>query len=121
MCDLFLQVGWQIDDVDRIEGTLLGTDTATNAESFRDEGNLAFWRDLDTELTGLDDRTTLLAFLSAFLRLALVAVDDSDTDTRLACRPHPTKLGLPSQFVTHPGSLCLGLMWSVGCPVLLPG
>lgn len=34
MCDLFLQVGWQIDDVDRIEGTLLGTDTATNAESF---------------------------------------------------------------------------------------
>jgi hypothetical protein len=60
--DLALEVCGQVDDLDGVEGALLGADTAS-----------------DTQLSGLDDGTRLLALLATFLRLALVRVDDGDT------------------------------------------
>lgn len=40
MGDLGLEIGRQINDVDGIEGTLLGADTTAYAKSFRDKGDL---------------------------------------------------------------------------------
>lgn len=79
MCDLALEVGGQVDNLDGVEGALLGADTATDTEALTDEGDLAGAVDFDTQLAGLDDGTRLLALLATFLRLALVGVDDGDT------------------------------------------
>lgn len=79
VCDLALEVGGQVDNLDGVEGALLGADTATDTEALTDEGDLAGAVDLDTQLAGLDDGTRLLALLATFLRLALVGVDDGDT------------------------------------------
>jgi hypothetical protein len=38
--DLALQVGRQVDDMDRAERTFLRTDTTTDTEALRDESNL---------------------------------------------------------------------------------
>ena len=40
MGGLLLQVARQVDDGDRLEGTLLDADAATDAELLRDGGNL---------------------------------------------------------------------------------
>jgi hypothetical protein len=77
--DLALEVCGQVDDLDCVEGALLGADTASDTQTLTDEGNLAGGVDLDTQLSGLDDGTRLLALLATFLRLALVRVDDGDT------------------------------------------
>lgn len=71
MGDLGLEVGGQIDDVDGIKGTLLGADTATDTQSFGDEGDLAFGGDFDAELARAYDGARLFAFLPTFLWLAL--------------------------------------------------
>jgi hypothetical protein len=67
---LRLEIGGQVDDVDGIEGTFLGTDAAADAETFRDEGDFAVGVDFDAEFAGADDGAGFLAFLSAFLGLA---------------------------------------------------
>jgi len=77
--DLRLEVGGQVDDVDGIEWTLLRADTASDAQAFRDEGDLAFGSDFDAEFARPHDRARLLALLATFLRLAFVRIDDSDT------------------------------------------
>jgi hypothetical protein len=77
--DLALEVCGQVDDLDGVEGALLGADTASDTQTLTDEGDLAGGVDLDTQLSGLDDGTRLLALLATFLRLALVRVDDGDT------------------------------------------
>jgi hypothetical protein len=79
VCDLALEVCGQVDNLDGVEGALLGTDTAADTQALTDEGDLAGIVDLDTQLAGLDDGTRLLALLTTFLRLALVRVDDGDT------------------------------------------
>ena len=79
VCDLALEVCGQVDNLDGVEGALLGADTASDTQTLTDEGNLAGGVDLDTQLSGLDDGTRLLALLATFLRLALVRVDDGDT------------------------------------------
>lgn len=66
--DLGFQVGGQVDDVNGTERTLLGTDTTTDAKTFRDEGDLGLGGDLDTELAGTDHRARLLTFLATFLK-----------------------------------------------------
>ena len=75
--DLRLEVGGQVDDVDGIERTFLGADTATDTETLRDEGNLGRAVDLNTELSGTDDGARFLALLTTFLcgRLERVSVD----------------------------------------------
>ena len=77
--DLALEVRGQVDDLDGVEGALLGADTASDTQTLTDEGDLAGGVDLDTQLAGLDDGTRLFALLATFLRLALVGVDDGDT------------------------------------------
>lgn len=67
MCHLCFQIGRQIDDVYSAERTFLRADTASDAETFRDEGNFGLRSDFDTELASANDRTGLLAFLATFL------------------------------------------------------
>ena len=79
MGDLGFEVCWQIDDVDGIEWTFLGTDTTANAESLGYESNLGVGGHFNTQFTSTDNRTRFFALLSAFLGLALVAIHNSDT------------------------------------------
>lgn len=65
--DLALEVGGQVDDGDGVEGAFLRADTATDAETFGDEGKLGLGCDLDAELARPDDGAGLLAFLTTFL------------------------------------------------------
>jgi len=48
VCDLSLEVGGQVDDVDGVEGAFLGTDTAADAQAFADEGYAGGGVDFDT-------------------------------------------------------------------------
>lgn len=50
MSDLSLEVCGQVDDVDGVEGAFLRTDTATDTQALRDEGDLGIGGDFDTEL-----------------------------------------------------------------------
>ena len=68
MRDLRFQIGGQVDDVDGGEGTFLHTDTASYAESFRNESDLRVRGNFDAELARSNDRTRLLALLTTFLR-----------------------------------------------------
>lgn len=67
MGDLSLEVRGQVDDVDSIERTLLGADTASYAQALGNEGDLGVGRDFDAQLAGADDGAGLFAFLSTFL------------------------------------------------------
>lgn len=69
--DFGFQVGGQVDDVNRAERALLGTDTTSNAKALGNEGDLGFGRDFDTELSGADDRTRSFTLLATFLWFAL--------------------------------------------------
>lgn len=55
MGDLSLEIGRQIDNVYGVEGAFLRADTATNAETFRNEGNASVCIDFDTEFSGAND------------------------------------------------------------------
>lgn len=67
MSDLGLEVGGQVDDVDGIEGTFLGADTASNTQPLRYEGNLGGGIHFDAQFARADNRARLFAFLPAFL------------------------------------------------------
>ena len=71
MCDFFLEVGWQVNDVDGVEWAFLGTDATSYAETLGDEGDFAFGSDFDAELACADYGAGLFALLSAFLWFAL--------------------------------------------------
>merc|ERR1719357_1129166 len=73
-----VQVGGQVDDRHRLERTLLYTDAATDAQTFRYGCNLITWSDLDTELSHPHHRAAFLALLPASLGFALVRGDDGD-------------------------------------------
>eukprot|EP00968_Pinguiococcus_pyrenoidosus_P004549 scaffold301_cov243-Pinguiococcus_pyrenoidosus.AAC.54 len=68
MRDVLLQILWQVDDRDGLEGALLGADVAADAERLRDEGDLGVGRDLDAQLALAHHRTLALAFLPAMQR-----------------------------------------------------
>lgn len=65
--DLSLQVGGQVDDVNRTERALLRADTTTNAQSLGDEGDLGLGGDLDAKFASANHRARLFAFLTTFL------------------------------------------------------
>lgn len=65
--DLGLEVGRQIDDMDRAERTFFRTDTTSNTETLGDKRNLRFGSDLDAELASADNWTGLLTLLTTFL------------------------------------------------------
>lgn len=67
MGNLGFEVGRQIDDVDGTERAFFRTDATSNAETFRDEGDLGLRGDFDTETPTANHRAGLLALLPAFL------------------------------------------------------
>ncbi len=77
MGDLALQVGGKVDNGDGVKRTLLGADTATNAERLGDEGEARLGGDLDAELAAADDGARLLAFLATLARAALFPMTPS--------------------------------------------
>ena len=62
-----LEIGRQIDDVDSIEGALLGADTASNTQTFRNEGDARLGSHFDAELASSHHWARLFAFLTTFL------------------------------------------------------
>ena len=57
MSDLSLEVGWQVDDVDRTKRAFFRADTTTDAQTFGDVGDFGLGRDFDTQFTGSDHGT----------------------------------------------------------------
>lgn len=76
MGDLGLEVGGQVDNVNGSEGTLLGADTTTNAQTFGNEGDLRRGIDFNAKLACADHRTRLLALLTTFLQLISLRADN---------------------------------------------
>ena len=85
-----LEVGRQIDDGNGAERAFLGADTASNTQALREKGDSRVWRHFDTQLAAAHHRTRLLALLTTFLGLALVAVDDGDTGRQLLAHRYPS-------------------------------
>lgn len=73
MGELALEVGGQVDDIDRAERAFLGADTTTNTQLLRDERNLGRRLDLNTELAYYIDKycTLVLFLLRSFLVLPI--------------------------------------------------
>ena len=69
MSNFRLKICRQINDVDGTERAFFGTDTAADAETFGNIGDLGLWGNLNTELAGSDHRARLLALLTAFLNI----------------------------------------------------
>ena len=69
--DLSFKIGGQVDDMNCTEWALLWAYTTTDAQALGDIGNLRFGSDFNTKLSCPHNRATSLAFLSAFLWLAL--------------------------------------------------
>lgn len=67
MRNLGLEIRGQIDNVDGIKGALLGANTASDAETFGDEGDLGLGGDFDAQLSRAHDGAGLFALLPAFL------------------------------------------------------
>nr|POE47619.1 hypothetical protein CFP56_00950 [Quercus suber] len=80
VADLRFEIGRQVDDIDGVERTFLGADTTPNAKSFGNKGDFAVRSNLDTKLARAHNRTRFLAFLPTFLWLALVGVDNGNTE-----------------------------------------
>mmetsp|Transcript_88045 Transcript_88045/g.188938 ORF Transcript_88045/g.188938 Transcript_88045/m.188938 type:complete len:269 (+) Transcript_88045:1322-2128(+) len=76
---LLAEVLRKVDDGDRLEGALLGADTATNAERLRDPGEFGVFLHLDAELACSHHGAELLALLLALFRLATVRVHDGNS------------------------------------------
>ena len=56
MCDLRLEIGGQVDDINGPKRALLYTDTTSYTKTLGDESNLGLWSNLDAELAGAYDR-----------------------------------------------------------------
>ena len=78
MGNLGFKVGRKIDDVDSAKGAFLWANATSYAEPLGYKGNFRFRGDLDAEFPSPNHRTRLFAFLTTFLRLAFVAIDDRD-------------------------------------------
>jgi hypothetical protein len=78
--DFLRETLWQIDDLYCFEGASLNAHTATNTKSFRDETNGRSRINFDAYLSSFIYGTSLLAFLFALFRLALVGIDNSDSE-----------------------------------------
>lgn len=77
--DLGFEVCGEVDDVYGTKRAFLWANAASNTESFRYVGNFGLWSDFDTELASSHYWARFLAFLSAFLWLAFIAIHDSDS------------------------------------------
>lgn len=64
---LGFQVCRKVDDMNRTKRALLWANTTTNAQAFRDEGDLGLGRNLDAKFSGADNGAGLFTFLTTFL------------------------------------------------------
>jgi hypothetical protein len=80
---LTTEIPRQIDNLDRVEGTALHANTATNTQGLRDKGDLRILPYLDTKLASSDNWARLAALLHTLLRFALVLADNGDTKSLL--------------------------------------
>lgn len=55
--DLGFQIGGQVDDVNRTKRAFFRTDTTTNAQALRDEGDFGLRGDFDAKLSCANNRT----------------------------------------------------------------
>jgi hypothetical protein len=76
-----LQVLWEINNVDCLEGTFLDANAATDTERLRDPAHLGILRDLNTKLASPHNWAKLFAFLLALFGLALILIHNSDTQS----------------------------------------
>ena len=80
MRNLRLEAFRQVDDFDGLERAPLDAHTATNAELFRDKANRRAGPHVDAELAGLVKWANLAALLLALLGLALIRVDNGNSE-----------------------------------------
>lgn len=73
------EVFGEVDDLNGLEGTLLDTNATTDAKLLGNGGELVLFRDFDAQLAHLDDGTSPLTLLPAFLGLTFVPAYDGDT------------------------------------------
>jgi hypothetical protein len=67
MCHHRFKVRRQVNDADGVERAFLGANTATDTETFGNEGYAGFVGDFDAELAGSDNGAGFLALLTTFL------------------------------------------------------
>jgi hypothetical protein len=77
---LRLQAFRQVDDFDRLEGASLDAHTATDAEMLGDEADFGSGLHINAELARLVQRANLGALLPALFGLALIGVNDCDSE-----------------------------------------
>ena len=70
----------QVNDADGLERASLDALTATDTKGFRNVTDFASFSDFDALLVLLIQRTDLSAFLGALIWLALVGVDNGDSE-----------------------------------------
>ena len=83
--DLTSESLWQINDPDCVEGTLFHTHTATDAKCFRDEANCGSESDFNAKFADLIRRACFSTLLVTFLGLALIGIDNGNTDFLVRC------------------------------------
>lgn len=69
--NLALEVGGQVDNIDRIKRAALWANTTTDTEGLGDEGQLGVGLDFNTELSATNNGARLFAFLTTFSRATL--------------------------------------------------
>ena len=75
----------QVDDFDSLEGALFDTHAAADAKGLTNEANDRSGKDLYAYLASLINRASFLAFLLALLWLALIRVDDGNSEFVFCC------------------------------------
>ena len=104
--DLSFQICWQVDDIDGSEWAFLRADSASDAQPLRNKSDFRIWRNLDAKFPSPNNRARLLAFLTAFLRLAFVTIDNGNAIFRCGladCNQMVKNEILPSKLVRHNG------------------
>jgi hypothetical protein len=94
MGNLSLEIGGQIDDIYGVEGAFLRTDTATDAQRLRDEGDSRGGLDFDAELARPYDGAGLFTFLPAFLCSVRTALQEVYTQQYACIGRLPLTFGL---------------------------
>ena len=80
MSHLTLKSLGQVDDFDCLKGTFLDAQTTSDTQVLRDEANGRGGFYIDAQLSSLIVWTGLCALLSALFWLALIRVDDCDSE-----------------------------------------
>ena len=74
----FAQIRRQVNDSDSLKRTFFHTNTTTNAEFFRNGGNLYHWSDFYTQFSHPDNWTRFFALLPTSFGFAFIIIDYSN-------------------------------------------